>query len=131
MREYSDDYTKKQRREYIETTLRLDKITLDKIIREYITLKDWIEEVKNSEILKSVYTRTVKPAKRLFLLTKDLNLTLRAIRWVAQTCKNKGLSWTLETVISWYPEFLKQKRPDEDKTPQAFKDLTKGIGDEK
>lgn len=101
-----------------------------KIIEEYIKLKGWGEQVKDKEVLSSVIQRHCKPVKQLFLLTnKDLDLTFRALRWTAGMCSHKGLEWTLETVIRWYPEFLKHKRPEPDKTPQAFKDLTKGIGD--
>ena len=66
----------------------------------------------------------------MIIISQELELALRSLRWTAATCKNKGLSWTIETVINWYPEFLKVKRPGvKDNTPQAVKDLGKGIGD--
>lgn len=128
MREYSDYSTQRVRREYVQSAARLDKNTLDKIIQEYITQQEWVEQVKDPEVLKSVFIRNVKPAKQLYLLIKDLDLTLRAMRWTAASCKNKGLSWTIETVIKWYPEFLKHKAPEPDRTPTAVKELMSTIG---
>ena len=107
--------------------LAVDKIRLDKIRKEYIRLKEWV--VEDKDILSSIIKRTVRPAKSLLLMTKDDELALRAMRWTAAKCKEKGLSWEIETVIKWFPEYQKYKaRFEPDKTPDKVKDLMKGIG---
>lgn len=102
MKDYSDDYTKRLRTLNEQTTARIDKIRLDKIIQEYITLKAWSV---NNELLKEVYKRNVKAAKRLCLIAQKNDI--ECLRWVAALMNSKGLSWTLETVCNWFPEWEK------------------------
>ena len=99
-----------------------------KIIGEYIKLRGWDNEVENKELLKSIFKRNVKAAKDLSRLNNDVEYIIKAMRHISATMKNKGLSWTLETIISYYPDFLKQY-PPADKTPQNFKNLVNGVGE--
>jgi hypothetical protein len=117
LKEYSDDYTKKLRRHYVESTLRLDKNTLDKIILHYITIKKFPvynkDGSKDKELEKAIWVRNVKTAKKLAILAKGkVDSVIEAINWFGNICDKKGLSWTLETIEKWYPEFLVKGKTD-------------------
>ena len=125
LRKYGDEYydrlgrLSRQGRDFVV----LDKNRLDKITTHYIQLKGWKIE-NNKDLLNDIYKRNVRPAKKLFNLLKNEAEVLKAMQWVAQTCQNKGLQWTLETVIKWYPDFLKYKRPEIQLKPQETKPQT-------
>jgi hypothetical protein len=104
----ADDYTLRQlRTNYGQTTdnVHVDKNRLDKIIEEYIKIKRW--DIDNKELMHEVYKRNVKPAKQLALIAKDDDL--KVIRQISSYLEQKGLSWTLETIIKQYPEWSKPK----------------------
>lgn len=125
MKEYSDNWTKKLQRDSRDTSekLPIDKIILDKIRIHYIELKGWKEE----NLSKNDFGRIHRAIKELVNKARgDVDYAIKTINWVAATCKNKGLLWTLETVCRWYPEYYKQY-PPQDKTPQKVKDLVKDI----
>ena len=114
MKEYSDDYTKYLRRKTEETSLRIDKIRIDKIILHYIKEQGWEESIQTNPALQGdIYKRNVKPAKQLILVANNDELALKAISTMAETYKSKKLNWTLETVIKHFAEFTIPKRPDE------------------
>jgi len=113
--------------------IRVDKISIDNLrvlINEFITRKNWVVE-GNPELLSDIYRRHGKSAKKLFLLAKDVNLAKRALIWVSDWARNKGLDWTIETVLKKYPDFIQSKRPDVDKTPKEIKNLGLNIGNTK
>jgi len=112
LKERCDEYHKKLQRKSRQDTdnVVVDKNTIDKIIIEYIKNKGWEKQSQEKNILNSIYKRSGKAAKELFLLTNDIKISLLAIQWTAQVCQQKKLSWTLETVISWYPDYLLHKK---------------------
>lgn len=85
----------------------VDKIRIDKIIKEYITIKKW--DSNNKELVREIYKRNARPAKQLTLIAKDKDIN--ALQEISAYLTQKGLSWTLETIIKQYPEWYKQKHP--------------------
>jgi len=89
---------------------RIDKIRIDKIIKEYITLQGWDKELKEKQsLLTEIYKRNCAPAKRLILAANNDELVIKVMRQMGSFYKQKGLSWTLETVLKHFPEFIKDK----------------------
>lgn len=121
LKERCDEYHKKLRRKSRQDTDKVvvDKNTTDKIILEYIQNKGWENQAKDKNILNSIYKRSGRATKELAILTNNLKDALSAIKWTAQSCQQKKLSWTLETVIAWYPDFLLYKKAMKDKEFKA------------
>ena len=109
---------------------RIDKNILDKIIKEYITLQGWTQLLADPLKYSVYYKQCCSPAKRLVLLAGSEEYALRGLKYIGTTFKNKNFRWTLHTIIEHFPDFMK-KYPQEDKTPQAVKELVKGISDKK
>ena len=108
MKNYSDDYTKKQRRVSEHTTdkVHVDKIRIDKIIQEYIRVKKWNGSTQNNPtLLTDIYKRNCKSAKQLILMANNDNLVIKAMENMSVQYNEKKLSWTLETVAKHYLEF--------------------------
>ena len=119
MREYSDDYTKYLRRHSEETSLRLDKIRIDKIILHYIKEQGWEKSIKTNPTLQGdIFKRNVKSAKQLLVIANNDELALKAISAMAKEYSIKNFSWTLETVIKHFAEFTKPRKLPE---PEARK----------
>jgi hypothetical protein len=55
-------------------------------------------------------------------LVNNDEYAIRAVKWVADMCKNSRLNWGIETVIKWLPEFM-TKYPIPDNTPKDVKNL--------
>ena len=106
---------------------RIDKITLDKIIEEYITLKKFPTTLpdgsKDKELISHLYQRNGKVIVRLVALAHgDVNKIIESMRWFGGICDKKALSWTLETIEKWFPEFLvKGKSSSYDRLLENFK----------
>ena len=101
------------------------KEQLDKIIEEYIRLKDWGTPEK--EILSSIYQRNCKPAKQLLLLIKDDSKAIEVMGKLAKNFGDKGLSWTIETVIKHLPDIISNKLSS---TPIEKSQQTSGLDKE-
>lgn len=116
MKEYSDEYTKRIRRisEQGADKVSLQYNTLQDITIHYITKKGWYGEAsKNKDLMNELFKRNVSPIKKLYILAQgDKNRVLEAIDWFGGLCDKKGLSWTIETIIKWYPEFLVRGKTD-------------------
>lgn len=91
--------------------IRTDKIRIDKIIEEYIRLRKWENLVKdNKEMLSSIYKRNCKPAKELLIiLNNDKDKAIEVMGKLAQNFNEKGLTWTIETVIKHLPDVLSNR----------------------
>lgn len=119
MSKYSDDYTKQLRRRFEvgsdnirQEENRIDKNRLDRVIQEYITLRNWQSSLKdNPSLLTDIYKRNCKAAKNLLLLATNDEQVLQAMRTMANDYKAKNLTWTLETVIKHYPDLIKPRQP--------------------
>jgi len=110
IKEYSDDYTKQLRRKFVETSLRIDKIRIDKIILHYIKVKGWESGIKETpSMLTDIFKRNVRPAKQLIVAANNDEVVMRVISEMSKDYNKKGLSWTLETVLKHLPEFTKNK----------------------
>lgn len=109
MREYSDDYTNKVRRMSEQGTelVHLQYNTLHNITEQYITTKGW--DRNNKELVNEIYKQNVKPAKKILLLTKDLDNALMCLAWVAELMNKQGLNWNMWTVLKWLPEWQKTR----------------------
>lgn len=108
MKNYSDDYTKKIRRvsEHSTDNVHVDKIRIDKIIQEYIRVKNWDKSIKeNPLLLTDIYKRNCRIAKSLILMANNDSLVIKAMENMAAQYNEKKLSWTLETVAKHYLEF--------------------------
>ncbi len=91
--------------------VQIRKEQIDKIIEEYITLKHIKitneDGSRNKELVGILWPRNVKPAKNLLLLTQGgSEKILSCMRWFSGICESKGLTWTLETIIRWLPEYV-------------------------
>ncbi len=90
-------------------TQRMDKIK--KIIEEYIKKKRYIvtneNGSKNKEVIGALFKRNCRIAKQMLLLSKgEIEPIFKAMEWFGEICDKKGLSWTLETIEKWLPEYL-------------------------
>ena len=109
-RERADEYTKRLRRKSEQDTdnVPLDKKRIDKIITEYIKLRNWESSItNNSSLLTDIYKRNGVAAKKLILLANDDNMAVKAMKIMSDNYKPKNLTWTLETVIKHYPDLIK------------------------
>ena len=77
------------------------------VINKLIEIKNW--DKTDPTLLTDIYKRHGRAARGLLLLAGDLEKSCRAIEQLNERFTQKGLSWTLETVIKWYPEFSKPK----------------------
>lgn len=83
---------------------RKDKIRIDKIVEEFLALKDW--DKKRFGFVRTRWSRAIKD---LLLNTKDTDEAISALRWTAEKIGAKGLNWGIETVLKWLPEWEKTK----------------------
>lgn len=129
----ADDYTRRQiRTNYGQTTdnvlveeNRIDKNRIEEIIREYIRVKNYPTILSNGEkdkgLINSIYKRNCKVAKELAVISNgDIPKVLKVMAWFGGICDKKGLSWSLETILKWYPEYL-VRGEKEDKYAELFK----------
>jgi hypothetical protein len=89
----------------------LRRIDIDKIIEEYIKKKKFVvtnqDGSKNQELISAIYQRNCRIAKKLLLISnKNTDKVIKAMEWFGGLCDKKNLSWTLETIEKWFPEFL-------------------------
>jgi len=103
----------------------VDKNRIDKIIEEYIRVKKYPTILPNGEkdkgLLSSLYKRNCKVAKDLVLISNgDTDKVIKAMAWFGGICDKKSLSWSLETILKWYPEYL-IRGEKEDKYAELFK----------
>ena len=107
-----DDYTARQlRTDYEHDTekvsldkTRIDKTRIDKILYAFLDFKKY---PKDKEMLGFYYKRHTNTIKQLLLLSKgDAAQVIEAMKWFGAICDKRGLSWTLETIMRWFPEFL-------------------------
>lgn len=97
----------------IEKEKKVKKERIDKVIEKFIFLKGWSKGIKdNSVLLTSIYKRHGKAAKELALIAKE-GEDIEAMQWFAGICHRKNLHWTIETVIKWFPEWLKTEKKSE------------------
>lgn len=93
----------------VQDKIRIRKDTIQGIISEYIKLKGW--DPPDKEMLNYIYKRWGKAAKKLALIAKEKDI--EALKWLGNLLNEKNLEWTLETVISWLPKYLKEKNKTE------------------
>jgi hypothetical protein len=61
----------------------------------------------------------------MLLLTKgNEEAVIKAMEWFGSVCDGKGLSWTLETIEKWLPEYLSKGRELKD-IPKDFQPFIK------
>ena len=112
-----DDYTmRKLRSEFGQATnnVHVDKKRteeirkeqIQRIVDEYIKLKDW--DNSDKDMVSYIYKRSVKTAKNLALIAKERDI--EALKWLAGLLNEKGLDWTLDTIVAWLPKFFKSKQ---------------------
>ena len=80
------------------------------VINRLVEIKGW--DKTDSTLLTDVYKRHSRAAKALILLTGGAEKSCEIMNKLNEQFSQKGLSWTLETVIKWYPEFSKKKPID-------------------
>ena len=90
---------------------RIEKSRIDKIIEEYIKKKNFKilndDGSKNKELISAIYHRNCRIAKKLVILTKgNFEQVIKAMEWFGEMWDKKGLSWTLETIEKWLPEYM-------------------------
>ncbi len=88
-----------------------NRIDIDKIIKEYIRKKKYPVYFENGskdkDLEQAIFRRNVRTAKNLLVLSKNnFNQVIEAMGWFGDICDKKGLSWSLETIEKWFPEFL-------------------------
>ena len=95
-----------------DKVIKYDKINpklLYKIIMEYARLKGW--QLDTSAVRNSIMRRNAKTSKELYEIAYyDIEMCIRAMGWTKSFCKQRGLDWSLETVIKMFPEFNKPKK---------------------
>lgn len=111
---------------------KIKKEILDKIIQEYIRQKHWDVVIKNNpSILTEIYERNSKSAKRLYIaLNKDEKKTCEFICNFASYYQQRGLDWTLETILKHLPkgfEFNGSVKNTFNKLGIKYEDLMKGV----
>lgn len=126
----ADNYSKYIRRDFeansnqlnVEKN-RIEKNRIDKIIEKFVELKGWSEITKDKkEMVNSIYKRHCRPAKELALISEN-NDGLAAMEWFAGVANKKNFNWTIETIIKWFPEWLKTERKSD-----ALKSLEAKLG---
>jgi len=76
---------------------------------EYARLKGWT--LDTSAVRNSIMKRNAKTSKELYEIAYyDVEVCIRAMGWTKSFCKQRGLDWSLETVIKMFPEFNKPKK---------------------
>lgn len=90
---------------------KIKKERIDKIIEEYIRLRNWDTSIKdNPSLLTDIYKRNGKVVKKLLLIANDDDMAIKGMRTMAKEYEIKNLTWTLETVIKHYPDLIKANR---------------------
>lgn len=83
---------------------RIDKNRIDIVMQAFLNKKKYPKEKDDYLFYYKRYTNTIK---RLLIFTKgDPQKVIKAIDWFGGLCDNKGLSWSLETIEKWLPEYL-------------------------
>lgn len=88
-----------------------DSTRIEEIIREYIKKRRYTvvneDGSKNKEIINALFKRNCRTAKQMLLMTKGKSEPIiKAIDWFGSFWDSKNLSWTLETIEKWLPEYL-------------------------
>lgn len=73
---------------------------------------DRYQELKGYSLLTNE-PRLRGEGKKLKNIAGSLEAALECMEWVANKLTGSNLNWKLNTVIEWYPEWLKQKDKDE------------------
>lgn len=77
------------------------------VIEEYSKEKGWSSFKEDKVFREDTIKRYARAAKQLLQYTKgNVNLAFQAIKWTALLCDKRGLSWTLETVLKKWGDFL-------------------------
>jgi len=120
----ADNYTKYQLKSIFKDSYpRIDKNRIDKIIREYIREKGWVDYLEKNPFLKgNVFQRNLRPAKELIIIANDDTKAIKAISVMAKEYKEKKLDWTLETVIKHY---VKMSGGEVDDIPEELRQFVK------
>jgi hypothetical protein len=109
----ADDYTLRKIRTMSEHDTnnvhveekRIDKNRIDKIIEGYITKKNFNPN-NDKDIKNLLFKRNVRVAKELLVMAENNDETVvSCMNWFADICNKKNLSWTLETILKWLPEY--------------------------
>ena len=103
---------------------RIDKKRIDNILYTFLEKKGLKEQaLKNKDFLSYMFKRNWRPIKQLLILAQgnDKNV-IEAMDWFSGICDKKGFSWTLETILKWYPEFLSKG-----KTNQLHESIQKAL----
>jgi len=108
MKERADEYSVRKSGEYREKVVleqnRIDKNRIDIVMQAFLDKKKYPKEKDDYTFYYKRYTNTIK---RLLLFAKgDTDKVIQAINWFGGLCDKKGLSWTLETIEKWLPEYL-------------------------
>ena len=89
----------------------IPKSSLTNIIAAYFKENLW--DSSDKDLINMVYKRYSRPAKELFLICKSEEEAINAIMWASRNFGEKKLSWSMETVIKYLPEYLaKHKKSD-------------------
>lgn len=84
---------------------RMEQSILEYIILEYIKIKNIPQSEK--ELIKYVYKRNCRAAKQMYILAKkDKEKVAQAIQWLGDIFNKKGFTWSLETILKWFPDYL-------------------------
>ncbi len=109
----ADNYTRRLLRKECEqgsNKVPLHYNTLQDITLHYIKAQGWYESLKdNKQLTSDTYKRNCRPAKALYMALGDTSKVCGVITKMAESYKQKGLSWTLETVLRHLPELLKEE----------------------
>jgi len=86
----------------------IPKSSLTNIIAAYFKENLW--DSSDKDLIDMVYKRYSRPAKELFLICKSEEEAINAIMWASKNFGDKKLSWSLETVIKYLPEYMSKGR---------------------
>jgi len=110
----ADNWTRRQLRS--SSALDTEKVplhynTLQDITKQYITLKGWGHIVKDNKKMEGdIYRRNCKPIKELYTaLQGNQDKVIECMNRAARFFNNKGLTWTVETVIKHLPDLMLNK----------------------
>ena len=83
---------------------RVDKSRLEEIISFYGEKQKMVFKEKNT-LYWLFFKRSVRPAKSLLQACGDLDKAKQAITGIGDLLDSKGMNWSLETIVKWYPDY--------------------------
>jgi hypothetical protein len=94
------------------------KEKIREIIEGFIRIKKFPVRLENGDKDKNLenylFKRNVRAAGELAEICEDnANKVIEAMEWFGGICEKKGLTWGLETIVKWYPEYLVKGRVED------------------